>query len=245
MAINANKDMNINEYLGLNFFEIDGTGRWWEHEEIFTAIVNAIGFEAVRSCLPFSKEELAVAIQCDKHLNQALPRSFDWNAAAGFKVITNSSQRYIYIGSKLTNLCNAIGINKISPADGICILKQCARMLVSDTSSEEHSHKETPRMSEGIVTERIDKEKLMEAISAISKDDEVQVIEILLTSEGYDCNYATVLFPYDQAEIDISFSGDTFEEMIEELVDEINRHISEMIDHLDDCKLRLNPEHTE
>lgn len=229
MAINENKDMNIYEYLGLDKRDTDGTGRRWEHDEIFTAIVNALGFEAVRSCLPFSKQELSDAIQRDKYLNIALPRSFDWDAAAGFKVITNRSQRYIHIGSKLTNLCNAIGITKISPADGICILKRCAHMLVADTSSEDAAE------------ERIDKEKLMAAISALSKDDEVQVTEIFLVSEGYDCNYATVLFPYEQAEIDMSFDGDTFGEMMEELVDAINRHLCGMIDHLDDCKLKLNP----
>lgn len=117
--------MNFKEYLGLDAFDKDRNGKQWTHEEIYTSIVNSLGFEDVKACIPFTEDEIIKALHKDEHLNN-LPLN-KWDKASGFECI---DMNCIYISSKLTMLYRKIGINSFSNSDGVCILKQCAKMMV-------------------------------------------------------------------------------------------------------------------
>jgi len=123
--------MTINQFLGLDHFDTDTDGKRWPHSKKYTAMVRALGFEEVRALLPFSKEELADALAKDKQLNGGLPRPFSWDNAAVFRCDgLGGVYRVSFIGSPLIKLYEAHGIRGYDVADGVCILKQCARMLI-------------------------------------------------------------------------------------------------------------------
>jgi hypothetical protein len=125
--------VNINTFLGLDAFQTDSAGRHWTHEEVYEAVINAIGYKKVRALLPYKAREFDEAFKSDPYLNYgSLPRRFDWNKAGGCRAIRGGGMvRYIQIRSPVTDLLTGIGINSYSCADGICILKHCARMLVN------------------------------------------------------------------------------------------------------------------
>lgn len=129
--------MTINEYLGLDNFDTDKNGKRWSHRKKYTEVVKALGFENIRALIPFSKDELAAALKEDKHLNTSLPRSFDWDGVAGFRCSSLSGvYQCSFIGSPLTKLYEKVGIKGYDVSDGVCILKQCAHMLVRRKSAD-------------------------------------------------------------------------------------------------------------
>lgn len=116
--------MNFKQFLGLNSFNKLSNGEELSHSDKYSKIVLALGYENVKKCVPYSPDEIKKAIVEDKYLN-TLPIK-KWDIAAGFR--TDGSQ-CILIGSRLTGLYNRIGVTSYSCADGVCILKECARMM--------------------------------------------------------------------------------------------------------------------
>lgn len=110
--------MTFNEKLNLS--------RDLSHEEKYGRIIDALGFENVKKCLPFTEDEIRKAYAEDKHLN-TLPLK-KWSLAAGFE--TNGSD-VKHVGSPLTFLYSAIGVNAYSCSEGVCILKECARRSIA------------------------------------------------------------------------------------------------------------------
>lgn len=108
-----------------NFENVLNIGKNAPHREKMQIIVNALGFENVVACIPYTKNQIREAIKTDEHLNN-LPIK-KWDEAAGFLV----SGSYVrLVGSRLTRLYASIGVDCFSLSDGVCILKEAAKMLI-------------------------------------------------------------------------------------------------------------------
>lgn len=99
------------------------------HDEKYEMIVNSIGYEDVKRCIPFSLDVLKKAYAEDKNFNNLGIGT--WDLAAGFKQAAQG--RCILVRSRLTNLYwEKCKVNTFSCSDGVCILKCCARMWVEE-----------------------------------------------------------------------------------------------------------------
>lgn len=101
------------------------------HDEKYEAIVNALGYEDVKQCIPYSLDILKKEFKKDRHMNGTGMRK--WDNAAGFICEYGTAK---YIGSRLTALYRRIGVDTFSPSDGVCILKCCARMWIKESERE-------------------------------------------------------------------------------------------------------------
>ena len=76
------------------------------------------------------------------------------------------------------------------------------------------------------------------------KKETIKTIKSLCGEEvkfiSLERNAVTVLLPYSTAEFEIQIEGDTIQEQVESFTTGVNYLLDEMIDHLDDCKLRFN-----
>ena len=109
-------DMTESEYLNL------------PHDEKYHTIIQALGYENVKRCIPFSLEELKAAYETNQSFNNLNMRK--WDYAAGY---TGGPSRCNFVGSALTRLYHNIGVNCFSCSEGICILKRCAIMWIMET----------------------------------------------------------------------------------------------------------------
>lgn len=99
------------------------------HDEKWSRVVNALGYDAVKACIPFDYNEISEAIKDDKHLNNLDLRR--WDSAGGFYFPSPGSKPQ-QISSALTKLLRKAGVTNFSPSDSVCILKCAARMWVQD-----------------------------------------------------------------------------------------------------------------
>ena len=87
----------------------------------------------------------------------------------------------------------------------------------------------------------INKEKLIEAVNALSKTGEVNVIEILIFGQDdVDGNYMEVYIPGNNEAITTGFDGETYDEILASIVQEINKQLDETAQNILENKLILN-----
>ena len=101
------------------------------HDERYEAIVNAIGYEDVKRCIPYNLERLKKEFEKDRHMNGT--RIEEWDKAAGFICKYGNA---MYVGSMLTALYRRIGVDTFFCSGGVCILKCCARMWIKESEKE-------------------------------------------------------------------------------------------------------------
>nr|WP_303182494.1 hypothetical protein [Lachnoclostridium phocaeense] len=112
----------------MNFDEALKIPRDMEHREKYQLIINALGSENVKQCIPFTEEELKEAYKSDKFFNNLSLRR--WHLAAGFDT-GRYGEKCILIGSRLTNLYwEKCRVDAYSCSTGVSLLKECARMIV-------------------------------------------------------------------------------------------------------------------
>jgi hypothetical protein len=125
--------MNINERIGLNWQQVDiATGEKLTHREKYKRIIDVLGYEDVKRCIPFTLDEIRKALKKDENLNNLTLKR--WDAAAGFSC--PRGECYL-IHSQLTNLYRKAGINAFSCSDGVCILKECAKLWAEEDLNNE------------------------------------------------------------------------------------------------------------
>lgn len=109
------------------------------HIEKYTTIVNGLGFENVKHCLPYTKQEIAAAYKKDKHLNNLSINS--WDRAVGFSPFVNPRtqiQNYlIHRDTAFIKLCYSHNVTCFSVAECVCILKRCAVMWITNDITNE------------------------------------------------------------------------------------------------------------
>ncbi len=113
------------------------TGLEISHEEKYTRIVNALGYEKVKRCIPFTLKEIKKALPKDEHLNN-LPIK-KWDNASGIYIPygQTSSSAIQFIETPFSKVYRDAGVTSYSQSDGVCILKQCARMWAEEGNKME------------------------------------------------------------------------------------------------------------
>jgi|GEM_PF-2233600 len=103
------------------------------HRKKYKMIIEALGYENVKECIPFSVEELRNAYKTDEHFNNLSLKI--WDIAAGF---TSSGGYFTLIRSRLTYLYREkCGVDTFSCSTGVCILKECARLWAEEESQND------------------------------------------------------------------------------------------------------------
>ena len=99
----------------------------------YETIVNGLGYEAVKRCIPFSREEITEALKTDLYLNNL--NIHTWELAADYipkpdGTYDRAPLRY----DGLQNLCLSNGVDCYSPSELVCILKRCAVMWAEEST---------------------------------------------------------------------------------------------------------------
>jgi len=121
--------MTFNQLCGVDSRGDDAvTGLPVSHKEKYQRAIQALGgLEAVIPYIPFRRAEIAEALEKgDEYLN-TLPLA-RWDFASGFRTLYS---RVIPIGSGLVDSYHAHGVDCHSNAEGVCLLKEAARMWVA------------------------------------------------------------------------------------------------------------------
>lgn len=126
--------MTIREFLNLDSYDKDRTtGEELTHEQKYDKLIDLLGRDSVIACVPFTAEQIKREIKKDRYLNTLSMKK--WDMAGGFIVTTNyktGTQDIRHFRSQLSDIFVAHGINSWSPADGVCTLKEAARLMVQE-----------------------------------------------------------------------------------------------------------------
>lgn len=131
--------MTLKEFANITsmFRDID-TGTEVSHTEYMCRVIDKLGLENVARYIPFDIDYLKEKLKRDKNLNNTELRM--WNGAAGFIPNINKKTHtldYIQTHTGLANLFIANGITCFSVSDGVCVLKEAARMLCKEGYDDE------------------------------------------------------------------------------------------------------------
>ena len=107
---------SISEYLGIDSLNRRPDGTEMSHQEKYGAIVEAIGLNTCKYYIPATKEEIVEALKTDKHLNNIPIKKWD--------------DQHEYFKKHFVR----IGINLISLANTVCVLKEAARMWAEEAT---------------------------------------------------------------------------------------------------------------
>lgn len=118
--------MTLKEAIGVKNANIDvNTGRRLTHEEVYGRAIDLLGgVDIVFQYVPFSLPEIQKALKKDRHLNNLAMSK--WDLASGFLC---RGVDCTFIGGGIWNLYRSSGIHSASNADGVCVLKECARLM--------------------------------------------------------------------------------------------------------------------
>ena len=116
--------MTIKEAIRVKNANIDmDTGRKLGYSEIYGRAIDYLGgLEAVKQYIPYDLETLKKAYKKDKHFNNLSMSK--WNRMAGWDIGCS------FGGGGIWNLYRQHKINSASCSDGVCILKEAARLWV-------------------------------------------------------------------------------------------------------------------
>lgn len=119
--------MTFNEFIGVRNANIDiETGVEVPHQYIYRrAIMRFGGLDAIKPLIPFSVVQVREALaKGDEHLNTLDIRK--WDSAAGFYVKGYDCK---IMPSPIWNLYRQHHVTSASCSQGVCLLKEAARML--------------------------------------------------------------------------------------------------------------------
>ena len=119
--------MTLEEAIGVHHGDVDNkTGERISHEEKYDRIIEFLGgLDVVSQFIPFSDKQIDVAMESEKGLSSLRLKDWDW--AAGYS--TNSFGGCTRHGGGLWYLYHDHGITCASCSEGVCILKEAARLL--------------------------------------------------------------------------------------------------------------------
>jgi hypothetical protein len=121
--------MNLTEFVG---HKQEGIGEA-AHRAWYKEIVEKLGYQEVRDCIPLSAEEIREAYKKDRYFNNI--RIDKWDRWAGFICRDGGCT---LVGSWLTDrVFRKHGIDCFSNSQCVCILKECARIEAESETQEE------------------------------------------------------------------------------------------------------------
>jgi hypothetical protein len=123
--------MTINELANVHMGDVDNTtGERISHREKWQRVVNALGYEEVKERIPYTLEQIKKALPRDEYLNN-LPMKA-WDNSSGVWVNDMRGTRGILHGAPLLAIYRKAGVTSFSQSDGVCILKEAARMWAEE-----------------------------------------------------------------------------------------------------------------
>ena len=123
--------MTFSEFIGIKCADLDiETGAKMEHRAIYQRAVERFGgLEVIKFLIPFSLEHIKEALaNGDEYLN-TLPIS-KWDSAAGFSNHGWKCEPIFY--QPIWKLYREHGVTSASNAQGVCLLKEAARMWAEE-----------------------------------------------------------------------------------------------------------------
>lgn len=97
-------------------------------EQYYDKTIQALGYEAVKRCVPFELPELRSMYRRDRNFNI---KQKIWQNASGLVFSTATGKCY-FIDSPLRDLLRKNGITLWSQAEAVCLLKRCAERMVTE-----------------------------------------------------------------------------------------------------------------
>ena len=123
--------MNLKQFANIDSLYRDlDTGQTIPWHDYMRRVIDKLGLENIKPYIPYDIEYLREKLKADANLNNTSLSM--WDAAAGFAPAFNSRTRtmdYSYHRSGLSSLFVSNGITSFAPSDGVCVLKEAARML--------------------------------------------------------------------------------------------------------------------
>ena len=123
--------MTFSEFIGIKYADLDiETGEKMEHRAIYQRAVERFGgLKAIKPLIPFGLEEIKKALENgDEHLN-TLPIS-KWDSASGF--YCRGANCIPQFGANIWRLYRERGVTSVSCSQGVCLLKEAARMWAEE-----------------------------------------------------------------------------------------------------------------
>ena len=123
--------MTFSEFIGIKCANLDiETGEKMEHRAIYQRAVERFGgLKAIKPLIPFSLEQIKKALESgDEHLN-TLPIK-EWNFASGF--VTYKWECKPIFHQPIWYLYKKHGITSASNSQGVCLLKEAARVWAEE-----------------------------------------------------------------------------------------------------------------
>lgn len=97
-------------------------------EKYYDKTIQALGYEAVKRCVPFPLEELRNMYKSDRNFNI---RQKIWQNASGV-AFSEATGKCYFIASPLRDLFHNKGVTIWSQSEGVSILKRCAERMVQE-----------------------------------------------------------------------------------------------------------------
>lgn len=124
--------MTFSEFVGIDSYGKDvATGEKISHSEKYGRAIRRLGRANVWRYVPYDIDVLVDKYRTDPHFNNTPIRTWDW--AAGFETWINhkaGTEEIRWLRSGLSQYMVRQGVNVFSPAECVCILKECARQAV-------------------------------------------------------------------------------------------------------------------
>lgn len=112
--------MTIEDFMGVKRLSSEG---FWRK------VVEKLGYDRVKKCVPFTLKQLKGSK--DYHFNDLSMKK--WDYASGYIwTRTDYDEIMTRVHTRLTELYRENGITCWSNSDGVCILKECARMMLEE-----------------------------------------------------------------------------------------------------------------
>ena len=127
------RKMNLDELIGVKMYKDIKTGEELSHSEIQKRIIRKLGYKNVKKCIPFHLERLKEMYAKDKNMNIRMDL---WDKASGIGGVIGQASRPYYIYNELYYLLRKNGVNSWSQSQGVCILKECARMWILESEGK-------------------------------------------------------------------------------------------------------------
>lgn len=126
--------MTLKEFANVDSLYRDlETGKEIPWREYMRCVIDKLGIENIKPYIPYDIEYLRERVKYDIHLNNTEMER--WNVAAGFMSVIDKRTRTQYnkpIPHGIPYLFLIKGITSFSPSDGVCVLKETARILCEE-----------------------------------------------------------------------------------------------------------------
>lgn len=123
--------MNLKKFANVDSLYRDlDTGQEVPWRNYMRRVIDKLGLENIKPYIPYDINYLKEKLKANVNLNNTSLN--EWDNAAGFMPTINTATRsmnFLYHRNGLSGLLVSNGITSFSPSDGVCILKEAARML--------------------------------------------------------------------------------------------------------------------